>query len=147
MERDAGPLAARLGYLLKHASIRLSQAGGRALAPFGVDGHELAVLVVLATGEPLSQVEAARRLGVDRTTMVALVDGLEERGLVERHRSPQDRRRNIVELTEAGRACLEQAEQARLEVERRFLAPLGEDGADRFVRALQTLLNAPDGDG
>ncbi|WP_377269859.1 MarR family winged helix-turn-helix transcriptional regulator [Peterkaempfera sp. SMS 1(5)a] len=144
MERDAEPLASRLGYLLKHAQLKLNQAGGRALAPFGVDGHELAVLVVLTTGEPLSQVEAARQLGVDRTTMVALVDGLEERGLVERHRSPQDRRRNIVELTETGRSCLRQAEQARLEVERRFLAPLGEAEADRFVRSLQTLLSAPD---
>ncbi|WP_055588285.1 MarR family winged helix-turn-helix transcriptional regulator [Streptacidiphilus griseoplanus] len=146
MESAAGPLASRLGYLLKHAQLRLNQAGGQALAPFGVDGHELAVLVVLATGEPLSQVEAARQLGVDRTTMVALIDGLEERGLVERRRSPQDRRRNIVEPTEAGRSCLRQAEQARLEVERRFLAPLGEEEAERFVRALQTLLNAPAGE-
>ncbi|MEV6833778.1 MarR family transcriptional regulator [Streptomyces sp. NPDC051133] len=52
-----------------------------------MDARELAVLAVLAAGRPLSQLQAARRLGVDRTTMVALVDALEGKGLVERHRS------------------------------------------------------------
>jgi DNA-binding MarR family transcriptional regulator len=42
----------------------------------------LAVLTVLAAGRPLSQLEAARRLGVDRTTMIARVDALEAKGLV-----------------------------------------------------------------
>ncbi|MER7182598.1 MarR family transcriptional regulator, partial [Streptomyces hyaluromycini] len=86
------PLEARLGYLLKHVQAELARASAEALAPFGMDGHELAVLVVLAGPEQLSQIEAAGRLGVDRTTMVALLDGLERRGLVERRRSPQDRR-------------------------------------------------------
>ena len=104
------------------------------------DLHELAVLVVLAAGEPLSQVEAAGRLGVDRTTMVSLIDGLEDHGLVERRRSPQDRRKNIVELTPEGRDCLRQAERARRAAERRFLAPLDEEAAASFVRALQALV-------
>ncbi|KAA2261153.1 winged helix-turn-helix transcriptional regulator [Solihabitans fulvus] len=142
-----GLLEARLGYLLKHAHLRLGEASAKALAPFGIEGHQLAVLVVLADGHPLSQLEAAGRLGVDRTTMVALVDTLEDRGLVERRRSATDRRRNIVELTEAGRDCLRRAEDARRDMERRFLAPLGEHEAEQFVRALQTLVAAPENDG
>ncbi len=136
-------LADRLGYLLKHAQQRLAQAAAPAMAPFGVDGRELAVLTVLAAGAPLSQQEAAHRLGVDRTTMVALVDGLEAKGLVERQRSEQDRRMNIVRLTPAGKDCLRGAEQARADVEREFLAPLGERAAGEFVRALRRLLAAP----
>jgi DNA-binding MarR family transcriptional regulator len=132
-------LSSRLGYLLKHAQLRLADAAAEALAPFGIDGRELAVLVVLAAEYPLSQLEAAGRLGVDRTTMVALVDRLEGKGLVERRRSPEDRRKNIVELTAAGHDRLRQAEQARAKVESRFLAPLGEAEADRLVRALQVL--------
>jgi DNA-binding MarR family transcriptional regulator len=132
-------LASRLGYLLKHAQQRLVQAAAPAMATFGIDGRELAVLTVLAVGPALSQQEAADRLGVDRTTMVMLVDALEGKGLVERQRSPEDRRRNIVLLTTAGRDCLRRAGDARDKVERDFLAPLGKVAAAEFVRALQIL--------
>jgi DNA-binding MarR family transcriptional regulator len=101
------------------------------------------VLAVLAGKEPLSQQEAAEQLGVDRTTMVALIDALEAKGLVERHRSAQDRRRNIVELTPAGRDSLRRASRARDNVEREFLAPLGDDLARQFIRALQILAQGP----
>ncbi|MFJ9378301.1 MarR family winged helix-turn-helix transcriptional regulator [Streptomyces sp. NPDC101455] len=139
-DQQPAPLESRLGYLLKHAQARLARTSAEALASHGVDGHELAVLVVLSAGELLSQVEAAGRLGVDRTTMVSLIDGLEDHGLVERRRSPQDRRKNIVELTPEGRDCLHQAEKARRAAERRFLAPLDEETAASLVRALRTLV-------
>jgi DNA-binding MarR family transcriptional regulator len=137
-------LASRLGYLLKHAQQRLAEAAAPVMAPFGIDGRELAVLTVLAARAPLSQQEAAEELGVDRTTMVALVDALEDKGLVERHRSPQDRRRNLVLLTQRGRDSLRGAGRARDEVEREFLAPLGDTLSRQFVRALQVLAGYPD---
>lgn len=143
-DRPPAPLESRLGYLLKHAQARLARASAQALAPHGVDGHELAVLVVLSGDEPLSQVEVAGRLGVDRTTMVSLIDSLEDRGLVGRRRSPQDRRRNIVELTPTGRDCLREAEEARRVAERRFLAPLDEEAAAALVRALRILVTSPE---
>lgn len=133
-------LGARLGYLLKHAQLRLSEQAGPALARFGLDARELAVLAVLAAGRPLSQLEAARRLGVDRTTMVALIDALENKGLVERRRSEEDRRRNVVELTERGMRVRADAEEARETAEREFLAPLGEEEAARLVKALRALV-------
>jgi len=138
----AGPsdaLGSRLGYLLKHAQQRLVQAAGPVMAQFGIDGRELAALTVLAADYPLSQHEAAERLGVDRTTMVALVDELEGKGLVERHRSLEDRRKNIVQLTDAGQRCLDGAGRARDQVEREFLAPLGDKLGRQFVHALQIL--------
>ncbi len=138
----AGPseaLASRLGYLLKHAQQQLVLAAAPAMAEYGIDGRGLAVLTVLAADYPLSQQEAAERLGVDRTTMVALVDELEAKGLVERHRSPDDRRKNILQLTEAGERSLDGAGRARNEVEREFLAPLGDKLGQQFVRALQIL--------
>lgn len=142
MTRDAPPddvLSSRLGYLLKHAYLRLAEESARSLAPHGIDGRELAVLAVLDSYGELSQLEAASRLGIDRTTMVALVDALEGKELVERRRSPQDRRKNIVELTPTGRACLRDAEVARQEMERRFLAPLPGADATILVQALQRL--------
>jgi DNA-binding MarR family transcriptional regulator len=135
-------LASRLGYLLKHAQQLLVTAAGPALLPYGIDGRELAVLAVLGATDPVSQQQAADQLGVDRTTMVALVDVLENKGLVTRRRSPDDRRKNTVALTAAGRRCLADAGAARDHAEREFLAPLGDAGADQFVRALRVLVSA-----
>ncbi|MEU9269052.1 MarR family transcriptional regulator [Streptomyces sp. NPDC048251] len=139
-EAPSGPQEYRLGHLLQHAQAKLARKSAEALVPYGVDGRELAVLVLLAHEETLSQAEAAGRLGVDRTTMAVLVDGLEDHGLVERRRSPRDRRRNIVRLTDAGLVCLERAEAARLAAERRFLAPLDDQAAAALLRALRMLV-------
>jgi DNA-binding MarR family transcriptional regulator len=137
-------LANRLGYLLKHAQQRLALAAAPVMAEFGIDGRELAVLAVLGGKSELSQHEAAHELGVDRTTMVALTDTLEHKGLVRRQRSPQDRRKNIVRLTDSGRRCLDGAGRARDEIERDFLAPLGREGSARLVQALQVLVSTPE---
>ncbi|MGW4696706.1 MarR family winged helix-turn-helix transcriptional regulator [Kitasatospora cineracea] len=135
----AGPLPDRLGYLLKHVQLRYAEASARALDPLGTDGRELAVLAVLAADIPLSQQEAAGRLGVDRTTMVALVDALEAKSLAERVRSSTDRRKNIVRLTDPGRELLERAERVRLRTEREFLAALPAPDARVLLAALRTL--------
>jgi DNA-binding MarR family transcriptional regulator len=132
--------ADRLGYLLKHARERLSGLTAQALEPYGVTGRELAVLMTLATGEPASQQEAAQRLGVDRTTMVALLDVLEDKGLVARRPDAADRRRNVVELTAAGTATVRDGGKAAAEAERRFLAPLSGSAAAAFKAALRTLV-------
>jgi DNA-binding MarR family transcriptional regulator len=142
-EAGAGPgpeLTGRLGYSLKHVWLRLGELTTAALAPYGLTGRELAVLVVLSGGEPASQQEAARRLGIDRTTMVAMLDGLEAKALVARQPDPQDRRRNVVGLTVAGRDTLRGAIAASDDAERRFLAPLPGPLAQQFKRALHLLL-------
>ncbi|TCC02935.1 MarR family winged helix-turn-helix transcriptional regulator [Kribbella soli] len=128
----------RLGYLLKHVLAQLTEAQTSALAPHGLNGRDLAVLAAIVSGEPLSQLEVAARLRVDRTSIGDLLDGLEERGFVERRRSPEDRRRNVVVLTSLGESTFETAERIRLEVEREFLAPLS--SADRFRDDLRLLL-------
>ena len=128
----------RLGYLLKHVQVRLTEDQAKALEPFGINGRDLAVLAAVASGEPLSQLEVAGRLRVDRTSIGDLLDSLEERGLVERRRSPEDRRRNVVVLTPAGESTFEAAERVRQDVEREFLAPLP-DG-ERFRSELRLLL-------
>jgi DNA-binding MarR family transcriptional regulator len=141
-EWPPAPLADRLGFLLKHAQSELAGLSEPALRPSGIIGRELAVLSVLADGGSLSQHQAARRLAIDRTTMVALLDGLQDKGLVERHPHPGDRRRNVVELTAKGHQVKDEALRATHDAERRFLAPLGDAEARRFRRALQTLIAA-----
>jgi DNA-binding MarR family transcriptional regulator len=131
----------RLGYLLKHVQLRLAELSAEALAPHGLTGRELAVLTVLAVERPLSQQEAATALGIDRTTMVAFVDQLASKGLVERRPDGADRRRNLVELTPAGKRTHERAVAVYAEAERRFLAPLSPTAAARFRADLRRLLD------
>jgi DNA-binding MarR family transcriptional regulator len=133
----------RLGYLLKHAWERLRELTSTALAPYGVDGREVAVLLVLAGREPASQQQAAQQLGVDRTTMVALLDGLEGKGLVTRHPHAKDRRKNVVELTPVGHTTLAGAVQASAKVEHQFLSPLSGPAAQQMKDALRALLPQP----
>ena len=141
-----GPeLSRRLGYLLKHAQLQMAELTAKALTPYGIDGRELGVLLVLADHEPASQQQAAQRLGIDRTTMVALLDTLEAKGLVSRHPHADDRRRNVVELTDAGQDTLRRATRASDDAEREFLAPLSPRAAQQLRDSLQTIVTHPDG--
>lgn len=136
-----------LGYLLKHAYFALEERTDAALAPFGITSRDLGVLRVIAGGEAKSQQDVAGVLGVDRTSMVALLDALERAAIVTRRPSEQDRRRNVVELTEAGRELFLQAERASLAVEQNFTSALGHAGASRFRGALRDMLAADRGAG
>jgi DNA-binding MarR family transcriptional regulator len=135
-----------LGYLIKHAHLELEKKTDAALAGLGVTSRDLGALRVIAGGEARSQQEVAGVLGVDRTSMVSLLDTLESRGIVARRPSEHDRRRNVVELTGTGRQLFDQAEAASLAVERDFTAPLGAQGATKLRHALRTALQAPHAD-
>src|SRR3954454_8949972 len=112
-EDDLGPrLSARLTYLLKRALTDLEALHEQHLGPAGISARELAVLLFLEGREPESQQQAAARLGIDRTTMVGLLDSLEGKDLVARRPDAEDRRRNVVVLTAAGQAKLQEATQA-----------------------------------
>jgi hypothetical protein len=65
-----------------------------ALAPFGIDPREPGILLVIASHEPGSQQQAAQRLGIDRTSMVARIDALEDKDLVTRQPHAKDRARS-----------------------------------------------------
>lgn len=117
-------LGARLSYLLKRAFLGLEDLHADHLAPSGVNTRELAVLLLLDGREPESQQQAAGRLGVDRTTMVGLLDGLEGKGLVARQADAGDRRRNVVVLTDGGQRTLRQAKAASDEAEQQLLGEL-----------------------
>jgi DNA-binding MarR family transcriptional regulator len=143
MSNDSGPgpdVSSRLGYLFKHAQLRMNELYAEALAPYGVDARELGVLLLLGGHEPASQQHAAKRLGVDRTTMVAMLDTLQAKGLVSRRPDAQDRRRNVVELTAAGQDTLLAAASASQDAERALLAPLEPRDAQHLRDVLQRIV-------
>jgi DNA-binding MarR family transcriptional regulator len=111
--QDVRPqLSERLTYLFKRALVDLEHLHAEQLALVGVSGRALGVLLLLDGRDPESQQEVAGRLGVDRTTMVVLLDGLEDKGLVTRRADVGDRRRNVLELTGDGHKTLARALRA-----------------------------------
>ena len=145
MDNADGPgsqVRARLGYLLKHAFFRLEDLHGVHMASGPVNVRELSVLLLLDSREPESQQQAANRLGVDRTTMVGLLDGLEGKGLLSRLPDPADRRRNVVVLTDAGRTALREARAASDRAERELLAGLSPTEARQLRDMLLRILNS-----
>ena len=95
-------LARRLGFVLVRASAGMTRLGVETLAPLGIDGRHYGVLAVLREFGPVSQQALADVLAVDRSTMVAFVDELEDKGYVRRGPHPSDRRAYAIELTNAG---------------------------------------------
>jgi DNA-binding MarR family transcriptional regulator len=136
-------LAGRLGYLLKHAQLRLADLTGAALRPLGINGRECAVLIAIDEQAPLSQQEVAARMGVDRTTMVALIDELETKNLVARQPDPADRRRNVTTLTTSGRKTLRRAVTATEKAERRALDWMSDAEIAQFKQSLRRLAFPP----
>ena len=133
-------LADLLGPLLGRAHEAHRALAADALAPFGLTPKAFGALAVLDAEGPLSQLELAGRQGIDRTTMVAVIDHLERAGAVERRRDAGDRRRYALHVTPAGRALLARATAAEREAEERFLEPLPVADRDRLKAALRALL-------
>jgi DNA-binding MarR family transcriptional regulator len=85
-------------------------AGESALQAAGLRPRHLLVLTVLRDMGESSQADLAGTLQLDRTNLVGLLNELETEGLIERRRSPEDRRRHTVLLTTDGRERLARAE-------------------------------------
>jgi len=85
-------------------------------------------------------------LRIDRTTMVALIDDLEDKGYVTRQRHPHDRRAFLVHPTGAGRAAKTAAIRILDEQQRRYLAPLSPAERDQLGALLERLHTAAEVD-
>jgi len=119
-------------------------AGGRhraGLTQLNISGREFAVLTLIESEGPASQQRLADRVGVDRTTMVALVDALEEKGWSPPQGSQQSARL-LLQTTEAGRKRLRDTLKAVKKAEQEILAPLSSAESATLTRLLQCLVQA-----
>jgi DNA-binding MarR family transcriptional regulator len=130
--------------LLEHLARRLRMAMESELKGFGLRARHLLALTVLRELGQSSQANLSEALRLDRTNLVGLLNDLEDAGLIERRRSPEDRRRHTVALTPAGSSRLEEMEKAVAGVEEKVLAPLDFDQRVTLHALLQqAAANAP----
>ena len=102
-ERPPEALAQYTGFLMNWVAQRSRGHFAKALeAELGLHPREFGVLAVVQREPGITQQAIGEAAGVDPSTMVATLDGLEERGLAERHPHSSDRRKRAVYLTEEG---------------------------------------------
>jgi DNA-binding MarR family transcriptional regulator len=94
------------GFLLNWIGARSRERFRQALADVALDPREFAVLNIIAERGGLTQQEIGSQTDIDPSSMVALLDGLEERGLAERRSHPGDRRKRAIHLTRRGENAL-----------------------------------------
>jgi DNA-binding MarR family transcriptional regulator len=133
-------LKAYFGYCLYKAALRLRFALDQKLEKHGLIAPQLGVMRVLDTDVAMSQIEIGRELGIDRASMVKLIDHLEKSGIVARKSCREDRRVNKVSLTAAGRKVLKLATELRIQAEDEFLAPLSPEEKRILLQAIPKLL-------
>ena len=101
----------------------------------------------VAASEGQSQQALAERLRNPPSRMVALVDQLEEMGLLERRPDPEDRRVRGLFLTRKGRSVLEKAGKIAIDYETQLCAGINREERDQLIDLLQRLQVTPDGSG
>lgn len=97
-----------IGYQLRLAQLAVFGDFAAELKDFDISPGRFGVLVLISANPGMTQSLLAAATQLDRSTMVAVIDQLEARGLVERRASPTDRRSNALVLTAEGEKLLKQ---------------------------------------
>src|SRR5260221_10986750 len=125
------------GALLDHLARRMRLRAEAVLAPLGLRPRHLVALTVLREGGGSTQQALAPPLEMDGTNIVGLLNELEARQLIQRRPSPEDRRRHLVELTDAGAEQLAKAESPLSAAEDEVLGGLDDSQRERAYSLLQ----------
>jgi DNA-binding MarR family transcriptional regulator len=109
-------------------------------ATAGVRGYHYRLLAALEEFGPASQAALGRRTSIDRSDVVAALNELAERGLIERSPDPDDRRRNVVTITPAGTEQLAALDETLAGVQDKLLAPLSTAERKQLIGLLNRLV-------
>jgi DNA-binding MarR family transcriptional regulator len=139
---DATPsrLQRQPSWLLSQTSVQAHRLLTEGLAAADSVGYHYRLLAALAEFGPASQAALSRRTRMDRSDVVAALNDLAARGLVERSRDPSDRRRNIITITPAGTEQLRLLDGVVAGVQDKLLAPLAPAEREQLTRLLTRIL-------
>lgn len=147
MPEDAEPgevLAGSVGFLLSKLGMTSAMGFAEKLAVLGIDPRHFGIMRIIASAEGRSQHQLCAALHVPPSRMVALVDDLEERRLVERRRNPRDRRAHALHLTAKGRRVYDRALEVATAHEEALCASLTERERDQLLALLRRVAERPE---
>jgi DNA-binding MarR family transcriptional regulator len=136
---DLGVLPKLLGYNLRRAN----QASWRTYVSF-IGEHKIrpglfSLLCLVRFNAGIAQIELGTHLGVDKASIVALLDRLERAGLIERRRSTRDRRRQGISLTQAGESEFDSLMMQVRQLERHMASRFNKQELDQFLTFLHRM--------
>jgi DNA-binding MarR family transcriptional regulator len=148
--RADGELLTRVGipaianivdYKLRRAQLYVFQDFLESFSKLKLRPAEFSVLALIAQKPGQKQSEIAETLGIKRANFVALMDGLEKRGLAERRKSDIDRRSHALHLTREGSRFLKRMAAIWQDHENRLVAKLGGPASrDQLIELLDRIL-------
>jgi DNA-binding MarR family transcriptional regulator len=135
----AAPVSQSVGFTLSSLGYAVAARFRATLAPLELEPREFALLRTVAVAEGRSQQAVGGLLQIPPSRMVAFVDALEARGLLERRHNPLDRRTRELHLTDRGRSLLERALALAIDLERELLADLSPEESEQLLGLLQRI--------
>lgn len=130
-----------IGYKLRRAQLLVFQDFLHTFAKMKLRPAEFSVLAMIARTPGLKQSEIAEALGIKRANFVALMDGLEARGLADRRKGDVDKRSHSLHLTPEGERFVRKMIATWNEHENRLIDRLGgAEERDRLIGLLDRLL-------
>ena len=136
---DMGMLPDLIGFNLRCAQLALFQHFGKTVGQDGISAPQFGTLLLIEANPDISQSAIAEALRFDRSTLVQIIDRLENRGLVERHVSPTDRRSHALRITEDGKAMLAELKDQAVAHEDDVAARLNAQERAQFISLLKKL--------
>ena len=123
---DQSRLNCLVGYANTRASIELVKGFKRHLGPLHLKAVEFSILVLVDSNEGANQRQLGESLDVSAPNMAITLDRMVQHGWVQRVRSTEDRRAQIIHLTPAGRELLERAEKVAHAMDRELTGMLSD---------------------
>jgi DNA-binding MarR family transcriptional regulator len=133
---DLDCLPTLLGFNIRRAQIALWRDFNRNVAEGDVRPGVFSALLLAHANPGIAQIEIGNQLGIDKASVVALVDRMEDAGWVVRKRSTDDRRRQGIFLTPAGTRTCRSLRKEMIDHERKFVSRY----TDQELRTLIALL-------
>jgi DNA-binding MarR family transcriptional regulator len=134
------PAEVQIAYLLTRLGGKQSSSFAEALRPLDLRPKQFAVMNIVALADGPSQQEVGASMELDPSGLIATIDGLEERGWLERRQSEKDRRRNVLYLTKAGTKVLDKGRAAALARAQALTEPLTKKERAALLSLLRKLV-------
>lgn len=138
-ESCARPAGRPSAFLVAQVGAHAASKFAERLAKVELAPPHAGILRILSSTPAITQQALATTLGMAPSRLVALIDDMDSRGLIERRGDPDDRRRYALHLTEKGRAMLETVGRVSREHSQALLAALSDEEQRQLALLLQRI--------